>query len=135
MRRQAGFTLLEATVALIIAALAIAALFQGAGIGVKAAASSARYEQALVRAKSHLETTAYSGRLTAGTFQGDDGGGYHWLVRVAPIQTATIRPSGLAGSRAASQPLVLYSVSAAITWNDGGRRRQVVLATEQIGSP
>lgn len=136
MRRTGGFTLLEVAIALLITGLALAALYRGAGDGLTATALSVKYDEAIVRAKSHLALAVNGGRLAAGTFEGDDGGGFHWVLRVAPIQTASVRTLRLAGLRAASsQPLVLYSVSTAISWREGASRRQVVLTTEQVGIP
>ena len=135
MRGQAGFTLLETVVALVIAALALAALVSGVGGGLNATTASVRYDQAVVRAKSHLALAANGERLAAGTFQGDDGGGFHWLLRVAPVQTAEVRGSGLPGGAAASKPVILYSVAVSISWQDGAATRRVVLQTEQVGGP
>lgn len=131
-RHQDGFTLLEAIVALIIAGAALAALYQGAAAGLGATATSSLREQAIVRARSHLAMAAHGGRLTAGTFQGDDGEGFHWLLRVAPVQVAAIRQRGVA-TRPASGQLTLYSVQSVITWREGAATRRVSLATEEIG--
>ncbi len=132
--RIGGFTLLEVMIALIIAGLAAAALLASAGSGLHATRSAAMYEQALVRAKSHLAAASHGTRLVASDQRGDDGGGFRWRIRVAPVATASLRAVGLVGPRAAAAvPVLLYGVSVWITWNDGGTERQVRLDTEQVG--
>lgn len=133
MRRAGGFTLLEVVIALVIAGLAAAALLQAAGAGLHATRDATLYDQAIVRAKSHL-AAATANRLASGAWQGDDGGGFRWSLRVAPLATATVRPVGIAGPRGAKAiPVVLYSVVASVSWRDGGRTRAVSLRTEQVG--
>jgi general secretion pathway protein I len=92
------------------------------------------YDQAIVRAKSHLASATHGTKLAAGDWRGDDGGGFRWRLHVAPVATAALRPSGLVGPRAAvSIPVVLYAVSVWIGWDDGGTERNVRLDTEQVG--
>jgi general secretion pathway protein I len=133
-RGMAGFTLLEVTIALLIAALATAALLQAAGAGLRATSVASRYDQAIVRAKSHLAAATHGAPLRAGDTQGDDGGGFHWRLTVVPIQTAMVRPGGGIGPRTrASLGVVLYRVVATISWQDDRTTRQVTLQTEQVG--
>jgi hypothetical protein len=55
-------------------------------------------------------------------------------LHVAPLAAASVRPIRLAGSQAApSFPVVLYTVSVWVGWNDGGTIRDVRLETEQVG--
>lgn len=134
MRRQAGFTLLEVTIALIIAGIAAMALLQAVGSGLHATQIASRYDQAIVRARSHMASAVHGGVLTAGEWRGDDGGGFRWHLRVAPVASAALRPLGLIGPRAQSSvPVTLYGVTVWIGWDDGGSERQVRLDTEQIG--
>lgn len=134
MKRQAGFTLLEVIIALIIAGMAAAALLAAVGTGLHATQTATKYDQAMVRAKSRLAAAVHGTRLVPADRRGDDGGGYWWRVRVAPVASASVRPVGLVGPRAASSiPVVLYGVSVWIGWNDGGTDRQVRLDTEQVG--
>jgi general secretion pathway protein I len=130
----AGFTLLEVMIALIIAGLAAAALLAAAGSGLRATQTAAMYDQAIVRAKSRLAAATHGTRLAPGDWRGDDGGGFRWRLRVAPVTTASLRPAGPLGSRAAaSVPVVLYGISVWIVWADNGTQRQVHLDTEQVG--
>jgi general secretion pathway protein I len=129
-----GFTLLEMIIALIIAGIAAGALFEAVGTGLRATQTASMYDQAVVRARSRLAAATHGTRLTPGDQRGDDGGGFQWRVRVAPIATALLRPIGVAGPRAAASfPVVLYGVSVWVGWNDGGTERQVRLETEQVG--
>jgi prepilin-type N-terminal cleavage/methylation domain-containing protein len=129
-----GFTLLEVIVALIIAGMAAMALFEATANGLHATQTAARYDQAIVRAKSRLAAATQGTKLAPGDWRGDDGGGFRWRLRVAPLATASISPFGAAGSPvAASFHVVLYTVSVWIGWNDGGTAREVQLETEQVG--
>ena len=129
-----GFTLLEVLVALIIAGAAAAALFNGVGTGLHATQTAGFYDQAIVRAKSRLAAAAHGTKLLPGDWRGDDGGGFHWRLRVAPVARAAVRPVGLIGPRAASSmAVILYSVTVWIGWSDGGVERDVRLDTEQVG--
>ncbi|HJS86168.1 MAG TPA: type II secretion system protein, partial [Acetobacteraceae bacterium] len=82
-RRERGFTLLEVLVAFIIAALALGELFSVAASDLHAVAVASRTEEAISRAQSHLAAIDAQPVLVAGEQQGEDGGGYHWAVRVA----------------------------------------------------
>jgi general secretion pathway protein I len=120
MRRDAGFTLLEAMIALAIAGLALTALVRGTLDGVTLSQAADRYEEAVARAQSRL--AAIGSAPQPGDRQGDDGGGYHWHVRVVPLGAArTVPPTGL------------YAVSVAVSWEENGARRVVNLQTERIG--
>jgi len=129
-----GFTLLEVIIALIIAGMAAAALLSAVGTGLHATQTASMYDQAIVRAKSRLATTVHGTRLAPGDRRGDDGGGFQWRLRVVPVASASLRPTGLVGPRAAAAiPVVLYGVSVWIGWQDGDTERQVRLDTEQVG--
>ncbi len=115
--------LLEVLVAFVIAALALGELFTVAASDLRAVHVAGSYEEALSRARSHLAATGPDGRLAAGEQTGDDGGGYHWAVRVTP---AAVSPSP-GEPRAA-----LYAVSVAVSWHDGEQSRVVRLDTERV---
>jgi len=136
-RRSAarGFTLLETLIALIITALALAVLFHGGLGGLWSVQAASHYEQAIARARSHLAIAVHASPLIAGEWQGNDGGGFTWHVRVAPVANTTVRPvtgpTLLRGS--SSFPLTLYSVTVWIGWHDIYGVRAVHLDTQQIG--
>jgi general secretion pathway protein I len=134
VRQRGGFTLLEVIIALIIAGIAAVALFEAVGSGLYATRTASMYDQAIVRAKSRLATASHGVRLAPLDQRGDDGGGFRWHLRVAPVASALLRPAGLAGPRAnTSFPVVLYQVTVWIGWGDDSTNRQVRLDTEQVG--
>jgi prepilin-type N-terminal cleavage/methylation domain-containing protein len=100
MTQRPGFTLLEVMIALVIAGLAAAALLNAAGSGLVATATASMYDQAIVRAKSHLAAATHGMKLAPGDWRGDDGGGFQWRLHVARLASATVQPA----SSAASQP-------------------------------
>jgi general secretion pathway protein I len=127
-----GFTLLEVLVALIIAALALGELFSVAASDLRSVVVAGRTQEALSRARSHLATVGLNGALVAGEQRGDDGGGYHWALRVAQIAAAA--PPASVSPMAAPQgaPAALYLVTASVSWREGGRTRSVRLTTERV---
>ena len=128
-----GFTLLEVLVAFLIAALALGELFSVAASDLHSVAVAGRYEEAVSRARSHLAATGLDGTLVAGEQQGEDGGGYHWAVRVA--QVAAAAPPASASALALAQQgarAALYLVIASVSWREGGRARSVRLTTERV---
>jgi general secretion pathway protein I len=129
-RDARGFTLLEVLIAFVIAALALAVMFKVTTDSLQESAISARYEEAVVRAKSHLAMAAHGGSLMPGNWSGDDGGGYRWQIQIRPVAQAN--PSSTSGSQV---PIALYSVSVSVSWSEGDHTREVRLDTEQIGQP
>jgi general secretion pathway protein I len=115
----AGFTLIEVLVAFIIAALALAVLFNAGIDGLRASSLSAEYQEAIARARSHLAAAVDASQ--PGDRQGDDGDGFHWHVRTVP----------LAHIVTASGQATLLAVSVAISWGHAPGRT-VELDTEQV---
>jgi len=124
--RSAGFTLLEVLIALIIAAIALAELMRAATSGINMTRTATRYEQALVRARSHLDVALHEAILAPRENQGDDGGGFDWRVRIAPFARTTPNPP--------DAQVTLYAVSVWIAWHDGDAEREVELDTRQVGT-
>lgn len=131
-RRDAGFTLLEALVAFVIAAAALGALTQGAAGGLQAVRLSSHYQEALSRARSRLATVGDT--PAPGEQRGDDGGGYSWQVTVSPVATAARPPPGDApAGDARPGRAVLLAVTVRVAWSLDGAPRSVVLTTERVG--
>lgn len=126
-----GFTLLEVLVAFIIAALALAALLQGAAGGLQNARVAAHTQEAVARAQSRLATL--SATLQPGELSGDDGGGFLWRTVVQPGPAVVVpRPATQLGQQAVDRT-VLYAVAVAVSWRSDGGQRQVVLETQRLG--
>lgn len=126
MRREAGFTLLEVLVAFIIAALALAALTQGAASGLHSVRVSGHVQEAVSRARSRLAAIGHGVTLQPGDQEGDDGGGFRWRSRITPAVAAQ------RGEPNEPRP-VLYEISMTIEWRMDGGVRQVALSTQRLG--
>ncbi len=124
-----GFTLLEVVVALVIASLALVALFRAGSGGLFASDTAARVDEALERAQSHLAAFGRAGAIAPGEMEGDDGGGYRWSVRVEPI---AVEPVMAQGQPTGAQ--TLYSVAVRISWGASGHTRSVSLETRRLGA-
>ncbi len=122
-RRERGFTLLEVLVAFAIAAIALSLLARTAIDGMRSAEISGRYTEALARARSHLAGIASP--PVPGDYQGDEGQGFHWHLRIATADRVTTRQSLRVG---------LYDVTVAISWDEGTQKRVVTLATKRAAS-
>jgi general secretion pathway protein I len=131
---ERGFTLFEVLIALVIAAIALGVLFSAGLTGLLATQVASHDEQAVARARSHLTLAVHASPLVAGDWQGEDGGGFTWHLRVAPIASTTVRPTFAVTPRGSTNfPVTLYAVTVWIGWRDGDSRREVRLDTEQIG--
>jgi len=128
--KAAGFTLLEVLVALVIAALGLVVMFQAGGAGLLAVTTSSRADEAVERAQSHLAAIGHDVALLQGTSTGDDGGGYRWSLRIAPVASRQQREP----NPGASVTMTLFDVEVAISWEGGGHRRSVVLKTRRLGT-
>jgi general secretion pathway protein I len=130
-RRRAharGFTLLEVVVALAIASLALIGLFRAGSSGLFASDTAARLDEAVERAQSHLAAFGRTGAVAPGEMEGDDGGGYRWQVRVAPVTDQVLLMQGQLASAQA-----LYAVAVRISWGAAGHVRSVTLETRRLG--
>lgn len=126
--RDAGFTLLEVMVAFVIAALALGVLFDTGTGGWRNAWIADHASEALSRAQSHLAVVGHGQGVVPTVQEGDDGHGFRWHLRIAPVQSAG--------------RLTLYSVEVRETWSrdetrttqgDEDNPRMVVLRTMRIG--
>jgi general secretion pathway protein I len=132
-----GFTLIEVLVAFMIAAIAFVVLFRTAHIGLASAHIAGKYEEALSRARSHLEALGTDIQPIDGMLTGEDGDGYHWQLTAVPLDTTRPPPEDN-GDREGVRPsppipLTLYAVTVTISWSENGPAREVSLHTRRLG--
>src|ERR1051325_9500292 len=107
-KSMAGFTLLEVLIAFIIAALAISEVMQAVGTSLASSRTAAHYQEAVSRARSRLDVAMHGMALAPADTQGDDGGGFHWHLRVTPAASTIRQLPGLA--RRSATAVTLYAV-------------------------
>ena len=115
-RRSAGFSLLEMVVAISILALSLGALYQAVSGATRNVRSDEKYAYGVELARSLLAANAV---VPAGGVQshGETSGGFAWRVSAAPAVTAGSRlPEG-----------ALHRIEVSVNWQDGRKRRQVLL--------
>jgi general secretion pathway protein I len=135
--RERGFTLLEVLVAFSIAAVALAVMFSAVLGGMRAQRVAAHLEQATTLAQSRLAaaTAALDARVvTGGDQEGDDGGGFHWLVRIAP-QASVMMPRADQESGTRAEQATLYAIGVTVSWRGDGGRRAVHLDAARLETP
>lgn len=121
---ERGMALFEVLVAFVIAAAALGVMFSGVLDGLRGAGMAARTQEALSHARSHLAAIGHGQALRPGETGGDDGGGFAYRLSVVPV--AALAPEGV---------VRLYQVRVTIGWSEGGRAREVTLATQRVGGP
>jgi general secretion pathway protein I len=129
-RRTAGFTLLEVLIAFVIAALAIGAMVHAVGNGLASSRAAAHYQEAVSRARSHLDVAMHGTAVVPADTEGDDGGGFHWRMRVTPAASTTGQLPGFARRTAAT--VTLFAVSVTISWHDVHGTREVRLDSARV---
>ena len=134
---ERGFALLEVVIAFIIAGVALGVLFHESVSSLRSIQAASRYEEAVSRARSRLAIATHGAPLTQGDMEGEDGGGYHWRVHVAPMSQTAVRPVGMRGrERPTWVALALYNVSVQVTWTERGTDtkavREVRLDTQHL---
>lgn len=87
-RSQAGFTTIEAIVAMAIASLVLATLYRTVSYALRAASRVQVHETALVLARSQLAALGSDGRLQSGTFRGAYENGYTWKLTVTVLTSS-----------------------------------------------
>src|SRR5438093_3450538 len=128
----AGFSLIDALVALVIAGLALAAIAGVLADGLTGHEASAEAATALTLAEGKIAAAGASEPLHPGRSRGVFADRFRWEVTIAPYDDPPDKP---AASALAPPPVALrlYRIAAAVTWREGLRRRQVALATLRLG--
>jgi general secretion pathway protein I len=128
---QQGFSLLEVMISLLIAGLALASVFHAASDSMRATSTAERYQEAVSRARSHLD--ALGTNIAAGVQGGDDGGGFRWRTEVRPIDSTGKRDA--AGRPEANTEMLVVTLFAAtvwISWSDGRQARSIRLDSARL---
>lgn len=107
---EAGFSLVEVMAAVAIMAVALVALYRGAGGSQRAAQFIEAHLGARLIAQSLIEDVRRSAQVSADRRKGDSGM-YHWQLIIEPIRVPGIE---------AAQGYRFYHLQAQITWQAGG---------------
>lgn len=125
VRRVEGFTLLEVIIAFVIMALIIGATLDTFSTGLRNAALTGNYAEAIVRAESRLAVLDQSELLKSGVESGRFNETYIWrtvVSRVVPDQDAD----------AESTMFWLYDVAVTVSWGQGRDNREVTLQSQRL---
>jgi prepilin-type N-terminal cleavage/methylation domain-containing protein len=140
---DAGFSLIEALVALVIAGLALTAIAGVFGTGFLVHQASDEVATALTLAEGKIAAAEAGEALRPGRSEGIFAGRYSWELMIAlyddrkDADRQDARTQGNAGTVGA-QPLSalrLYRIAAAVAWHEGARQRRLALATLRLGPP
>jgi general secretion pathway protein I len=135
MHAERGFTLLEVLVAFVIAGLALAVLFRGAGGSLQSVAVANHYQEALAQARSRLATVGNGVALVPRHDSGEDGDGFRWQLDITQTASAIPVRQPADATHGPGQHLALYAVQVSESWDSDGVRRHVRLKTERVGAP
>jgi general secretion pathway protein I len=131
--RQDGFTLLEVLIAFVLAALAMGALYGGTAAGLDATSVSAKYDEAVSLARSHLAGIGRGEAIARQQTSGADGEGFTWHLHIREAGTRQLQLSDQDRANDVKPSLaVLYDIQVTESWKAGGRERQVTLATRRL---
>lgn len=119
---QRGFTLMEVLVAFTIFAFSFGAILQIFSTGSRNASVSRAYAIALGHAQSQLERLGIEEPLEPGQSSGVLDGGMAWRLEIAPYEEQPTEDSLLRA----------FTVTAVVTWRDGGQEREVALSSLRL---
>lgn len=122
-RTDAGFTLMEVIVALVVFTGIVVALERGSALGWRAIRLAEMDKEALALARAKLAAAGVETPLNDALDEAGDEGRFHWHVVASPYD-------------ASSQPqrLAAFWVSAAVSWRDRpvGPPREIELRTLKL---
>jgi len=118
--REAGFSLLETIIALVILSLSLAALFEAYGDGLRAITAGNRHGEARLLAQSLLAEV--DDKVAPGNRQGRSNG-LAWRLEITPA-------TGDLASKDAKAKWALYEVVATVRWSRG---RRIKIRTLRLG--
>jgi len=114
--REAGFSLIEMIVAMLILSISMGLLYQASAGATRNVRIDERYGYAILMAQSLI--AGYPWLPAGGVRQGGDVEDYRWQLVSEPYQGVDI-PEGID----------LYRLEARVSWDGGDSPRQVVLVT------
>lgn len=117
--RHAGFTLVEALVAIAIMGLSLSLLYQILGGNTQSVGVSGQYQRAAMLAQSLLN--AHEGIPKEGWSEQGESAGFVWQVQSQPYDTALMH------SGRAMTPL--HQVDILVQWSEGGQARSLAVST------
>ena len=111
-----GFSLLEMMVAIAILGLSLGALYQSVSGATRNIRTDEKYAYGVELARSLLAANARVPAAGA-SMRGETAGGFAWVLSAAPLDVGNTQlPRG-----------ALQSIEVAVSWQDGIKRRRVVL--------
>ncbi len=126
-RRQAGFSLLEVLVALVVVALTVGTAIRVYGQAADSAARGERALQALMAAQSLLSAHGATIPLKSGASQGRMEPGLRWRSVVSPYD-------GLGRERTRRLPVKPFTVAVTVSWGDA-KAQSLTLQALKIAEP
>jgi general secretion pathway protein I len=119
-------TLIEVLVAFVVLSMTLAVIMQIFSGGMRNARLAGAYSYALILAESQLAAAGVEQPLSVGQSSGQTGPDLTWRT------TVELFDDGGAAERLLL-PTRLYQVRAQVSWNEGGRERQVQLTSLRLG--
>lgn len=123
--RCRGFTLLEVLIAFTILTMALGALFEVFGGGLRSVGLSERYSRAALVAESRLASLGVESGLRVGELGGAVDDILHWRAVVEPYAA----PDAVDYARLPVAPLL---ITVEVFWDEGARRRSVSLSSLKL---
>lgn len=121
-----GMTLIEVLVAFVALSLTMAVVMQIFSGGMRNARLADTYSRAIFLAESKLAEAGIEQPLVAGDAVGQLGSDFRWRVTVAPYDDGGAADRLMLSAR-------LYHVRVRVSWSEGGRERQIELASLRMG--
>jgi type II secretion system protein I len=125
--KAAGFTLIEALVAMAIVALLLLPLLRSFSTGMASTARADAVDEATLVAQSAIERVSSGVDLEATADFERQEGRYHIVGHIRPYGD-----EGLSGGPA--PPLMPYDVAVTVSWQDGAQIRSVALDALRLGA-
>lgn len=116
-----GFTLLEVLVAFVIAALALAVMYQIYARGSAAAALGREYAEAVAIAENKLAELGVAEPLEQTATSGSVADKYHWDLRIGDLESVP--------NQSIESPQPLREIELSLTWDSRGGRRELLFHT------